>query len=197
MNLLENIIKDYNITLRSRSNYCDLPRMNQYSATLKISKYEKTGGGFSFNEQSAKEKAVFESIERSCLSYDNDDKKAFFQNTRKNLEKNNIEQIFHYFSENQIKKNPGKLKVSLNNKFVCSYVTEYDNNTKIPLPNQFIYLNSGSREKVLVNPISTGAAAGKTVKDGILRGALEVIERDAFTINYLTNIYGQLRLYLL
>ena len=192
MNLLENIIKDYNITLRSRSGYCDLPRINQYFATLKISKYGDTGSGFSFNEQSAKEKAVFESIERTCLFHDNNDKKSFFQNTRKNLEKNNIEQIFHYFSENQIKKNPKKLQVSLDNKFICSYVTEYGKDTKIPLPNQFIYLNSGSREKVLINPISTGAAAGKTVKDAILRGIFEVIERDAFTINYLTNTYGQL-----
>ncbi len=192
MDLLERIIKDYNINLNSIPNYCDLPYINQYSAELKISKYKNTGSGFSFNEQNSKEKAIFESIERACLFYDNNDKKKFLQSTKKNLERNNIKEIFNYFSEGQIKKNPRKLKINLNNKFICSYVTEYSKNKKILMPNQFIYLNSGAKEKILIKPISTGAAAGKNLKDAILRGVLEVVERDAFTIHYLSNTYGQL-----
>lgn len=57
----------------------------------------------------------------------------------------------------------------------------------IAVPAQLAYLNyNRGSEPLIRNPISTGLAAGMTRSAAIDRGALEVVERDAFMTYYLT-----------
>lgn len=55
------------------------------------------------------------------------------------------------------------------------------------IPAQLAYLNYDRGEEPLIrNPISTGLAAGMDQRDALIAGSLEVLERDAFMIYYLT-----------
>jgi ribosomal protein S12 methylthiotransferase accessory factor len=54
------------------------------------------------------------------------------------------------------------------------------------VPAQLVYLNYDEPERVIRAPISTGLAAGMDRRSAVRRGMLEVIERDAFMLYYLT-----------
>lgn len=55
------------------------------------------------------------------------------------------------------------------------------------VPAQLTYLNYDNRNEPLIrNPISTGLAASTNRHDAVIRASLEVAERDAFMIYYLT-----------
>lgn len=60
-------------------------------------------------------------------------------------------------------------------------------NKNILLPAQLVYVPYvyEHTEIVLQRPISTGTAAGSTIDEALYRGICEIVERDAFMINYL------------
>ncbi len=196
MELVNNLIKDFNIKVKNIRTFNDLPFIFQYISDLKFNNISGNGGGVSFNQKEALLKSVFESIERYCLFYNKKEYKNFIRSSIKDLDKKNIKYIHinnhQYFSIKQINNNSRELKIENKDKLYWVEGIDFYRNKEILIPCQLIFLNSGDKEKIIQQPISTGAAGGKTLNDAILRGTFEIIERDAFMIHYLAKTYGEL-----
>jgi ribosomal protein S12 methylthiotransferase accessory factor len=59
---------------------------------------------------------------------------------------------------------------------------------QIEVPAQLVYCPFDAHEVYLRNPITTGAAAHTTYRTAVTKGLLEVLEREAYIINYLREI---------
>ena len=195
--IVKKLVDEYKINLNEKLGFSDLPFFEKYTAELKLNKILDYGTGISIkNKDIAKEKAIFESIERICLFSDRKESQKFIQSSIKELNQKEIKHISinnsFYFSKHQIDNNSKELKINNDNKFYWVKCIEFNTKNMILIPSQLVFLNSNKREKIIQQSISTGGAGGKTLNDAILRGTFEVIERDAFMIHYLAKTYGEL-----
>ncbi|MHA1756470.1 MAG: YcaO-like family protein [Promethearchaeota archaeon] len=143
-------------------------------------------GGASFNRKKALIKTLGEAIERYCLGIYQ--KKKLIRTSPYKLENNalNLELIVN-FSKKQLKKNSFKI-FHYNKKTEFNWIKGYHINKKrsIFIPAQLIYVPYYFVDEPIIRfPISTGAASGTSLSGALYRGICEIIEREAFMINYL------------
>ena len=174
--------------------YYDEPLLYQYTAQfvsdLSSTDYERYGGGSSFIPEKAYVKAVCEAVERCCIStYQQSD---FLYATYSDIRDRAIP--IHKvvaFSEEQAL--PPEFHWDDSSPFYWVRGVHFDTGEEKWIPAQLIYVPyTFCNEKIIRLPISTGAAAGRSMEEALLRGALEIIERDAFMIHYLTGLGGVL-----
>jgi ribosomal protein S12 methylthiotransferase accessory factor len=184
-----------NITYASR--WTDLPPMFQVVSYKKLKDGRQiVGAGSSLeNEEKALYRSLGEFVERYSLSiFNNKDLKQFKYSDVKN--KTIPFKEVMKFSEKQLKSR--NLKGLIGREDDCFLFTtgrNLLNNKKVLIPAQLIYVSSYFRElkeKILRESISTGAAASLSLKSAIVKGILEVVERDAFMVYYLNEELGYL-----
>jgi ribosomal protein S12 methylthiotransferase accessory factor len=143
-------------------------------------------GGCSLEKNQAIKSAIGEAVERYCACiYRNEElKQAHVHELKETLDPSRIVN----FSQEQINSgsvpNPYPLEKG---EFRWVRSERLGDGSEVYIPAQLVYLNyDRSGEPFVRNPISTGLAAGMDKENAIARGTLEVIERDAFMIYYLT-----------
>lgn len=145
--------------------------------------------------------ALGELVERYSVWYSYFKKTELIRSSYNKLTKPKVD-IFAIagFTESEKKSStaPYKLGYSADDVFLWVPVTEVATGKKIFAPWQwfsFTYLScqvkNVKNEPLLTPPITTGAAAGQTLKHALLGGLLEVIERDAFIIYWLQQLQAK------
>lgn len=141
-------------------------------------------GGASLDKNRALWKVIGESVERYAL----------FMNGRKG-----IKGSFYKLSKNKNLLDPqlifsskNKIQTSDKRKAVIEWIEGKDltNQKNCLIPTQLIavpYWDCGN-ETIWRAPITTGAAAGSSLKSAIFNGICEVIERDAFMVSWLKQL---------
>lgn len=171
--------------------YGDEPRFITYRAELASTKNLSSGGyinspaegGRSMSKEIAKLKAIFEAAERYSLSIYQ--KKELIFDNYINLNSSGAEVIDPVsFISYEKSKNECYINYIRESKMNWDLTWSWKKNKKVLIPAQLIYLpyNFMQDEPLLRDPLTTGAAAGMSFGKAILRGLLEVIERDATTI---------------
>lgn len=177
----------------------DEPFIYQYYFTL-YGKNSNSNGADFFSEERAYWKSLAEGIERSIWKYSNEfykkklKKASFLQLGDNALDINSLAG----FSDSQKRDYPFLL---YNEKSVFKWirVPSLTSGRKIFCPIQLFSLyycerrvnyfkNSNLKEPMLRWAISTGLATGRNKDEAVLKGILEVIERDSFMITYLNKI---------
>jgi ribosomal protein S12 methylthiotransferase accessory factor len=147
---------------------------------------EPSEGGCSINKQRAVISAIGEAVERysSCI-YRNE---ALLQDSYDNLERALDPSRIVSFSPSQIETgNVPKPLYAHGDQLRWIQARHGSTDENVYIPAQLVYLNyDRGEEPFLRNPISTGIAAGIKRSNAVTRAALEVIEREAFMIYYLT-----------
>lgn len=171
--------------------YNDEPKMFHFSVEMcdtsifsEVENKSNFPGGASFDKDKAFMKALGEAIERYCLGIYN--KKCLIESSYSKLGDKalNLNSVVN-FSETQLK-NKKIFKFSNNSEFRWVEGYSITDDRPIFVPAQLVYVPYNyENEKIIRFPISTGAAAGTSLSSALLRGICEVIERDAFMINYL------------
>jgi len=143
------------------------------------------GCGISSNPTVAKIKSIAEFLER--LAIYNPQKRVLLKHEYEEglcIDPN----LFMHYSDNQVKAHGYARNGLEKNAYLWSAATDWLSKKKILVPSQLIYLSDMFKDEVAITPeqISTGAAFGGSVKHAFETGFLEVIERDAFMISYLT-----------
>jgi len=207
-------MKQFNLLLKIRleriSRWYDLPRMYQYSAFLlkcpktirknslvKLNKDKISGVGTSFlSKRIAKLRAIYELLERFALAYI--DKRDVFKQKICHLRNENRSFLKKFLDEKDIayltKINPqfNNFIPKENDTLYFTYATDILNRKKILIPAQLIYVpDKFIDKKILREPNSTGAAAGDNLYYCLVKGILEILERDAFMIYYLNEFLGE------
>lgn len=147
--------------------------------------------GTSFLEHRAKLKCIGEAVERFCLAGSLGRK--MIQKSFKSIKSQAIPfSDLIKFSDRQLTQPRFKKWIATpdsNIKWIeC---TNLLTRKKIFFPAQMVFVPYNlSRERIIQLPISTGAAAHRTLAQAITNGILEVIERDAFITHYLLNTGG-------
>jgi len=175
--------------------WTDLPPIFQFSMKKEInrSNYIVGVGSSLRNEKIAVERAVGEFVERFSLRFFNKKEIKKIQYSRIDNNSIKLKQIVN-FSKEQLKDKKIKQKLGTEKDFFL-FTTGFNllNNKKIFIPAQLVYVPfNGFKEKIIRLPISTGAAASFSFKKAIIKGILEVIERDAFMIYFLNKEFGYL-----
>lgn len=162
--------------------YNDEPKIFFFSASLnnKNDLNEKYGGGSSFIKEKALIKTLGEALERYSLN-----------------DYNNISLIwsdyFNFKKSNRIL-DPSKIVTYSGNRknkeMNWTRAHSLFNSKKYFIPSQLIFVPYffDRNEFLIRQPITTGAACSSALKGAILRGLLEVVERDAFMITYLNRL---------
>lgn len=178
--------------------YNDEPKVFSYTCYFK-DKFAKTStedsvaSGVSFNKTRALFKLTGETIERYALSINNN-KNLFFDsfNNLNNSQKNVLDPTYLIpFSRNQIRVhniNVSKLK-SEKIHWVLGKSLTTNHDVLIPAQIVFVPYFYQKSEPLIMWPISTGAASGKSLNDALYRGICEIVERDSFMIHYLNKIH--------
>lgn len=163
------------------NNYNDEPQIFQYSAaadtTLGNIKIKIGGIGTSFSEDKAKVKTLGEALERLSLVQKPDLKLSVKKTKDKKLDIKNLPEFY----KKPVKENNKKNLPLIKGYYLNSFSVE---SAEIPAQLVFVPYKFSKSEFFLRPPISTGAATGLGYADAILRGLLEVIEKDAFVITY-------------
>lgn len=129
-------------------------------------------GGIARSMEDARNAAIGEAIERYCLSIVGEDdltRGAADESSRVDPSR------FH--------NHPGELNDET--EYYWTPVRDIHNDREVSVPAQFVYCPVDAAERYIRNPITTGAAAHCSYRAAIKAGLLEVIEREAFMINYL------------
>lgn len=202
--VLESFAKNFNelkfISAVSRVyQHSDLPKFFSYSAVMSNSSsetdgelnYDKKASGISFfSEEMALLKCLGEAVEReSCATYKNS---SLLTSTYKGIHKIALNPLsFEYFSSNQ-RGDPKYKDFNFDDKTIFRWkkAKELTSGKQVYVPAQTIFYNYNflKNEGRIGIPISTGAAGGSTFESALIRGILEVIERDSFMICYLNKI---------
>lgn len=174
--------------------YYDEPKLYSFVARLNLKKsgsefsQNEFSGGSSFSEQRALLRCLGETIERYALQLR--DKYNLIWASYSDLERKAV--------------NPRKFILSLRHNVKINF-TQYNNDHQkmywiggfslidkknIFLPAQLVFVPYEFKlhEPVLRFPTTTGAASQDSLNKSNLNGLLEVIERDAFMINYLNKL---------
>lgn len=176
--------------------YNDEPKMFHYTARMcdssifsSVKNTENFPGGASFNEEKALMKTLGEAIERYCLGIYQE--KKLIETSYKDLKENilNPKNVV-CFSRQQLKnKKFGIFRFDENTIFKWVMGYSISKNKKVLIPAQLVYVPYRFKNEPLLRfPISTGAACGTSLSAAIYRGICEVVERDAFIINYLNSL---------
>lgn len=184
--------KDFITNIYKIPLYNDEPKIHAYSATYK-QKHEgnvDVASGFSFDKDVALMKVLGEGIERYCLEHYYPDNLVFGRSEEIKL--NHLDPLkIASFSLKQLKKKElNRFRISEKSKFGWIKGTSLNKRKDILIPSQLIIFNYkilGNEPQILF-PMSTGAAAGSSLEDALYRGICEIIERDAFMINYLNKL---------
>ncbi len=170
----------------------DEPKYVHYTAYTKKSSGNPSfsGIGCSLDEKKAQMKALAEAIERYSM-YTTNNRKLLLTMYKK-IGTNALDPTtIVSFSENQLK---GKLfrKFRVNKDSLLKWVrgvSLLDGRLKY-VPAQLISLvyKFEKNEPLIRIPITNGAATGSSMAGGVTRGIWELIERDAFMINYLNKL---------
>lgn len=187
--LIEKLQRAGIITYIERVAVCnDYPKLFQYSATDQ--NYKERGGGFDFyDKELAIRKAVSEFIEVYSLT--NVDKDKIFKSNYEKLKNKAIsieDLVIPYQDKTQRTKN------TITSKDYIYFTQGFDllRNRKIFIPAHLIYFPIKFREKKLFRePNSNGAATDIELKRALIKGILELIERDAFLVYYLNSLLGE------
>ncbi len=199
---INNLINDkYIVKNFSKSpRYYDEPKLYQYSVQIADTRYKSDAdraagysGGASFDESKAIIKAVCEAVERYCLAiYKEKDliRASYSKIKNRSIPLKNIIS----FSATQLKaKSLSSCKYTDKTNFFWANGKSIFDNKPVLIPAQLIFVPYNfKKEKIIRLPISTGAASGTSFTGALLRGILEIIERDAFMIHYLSNVCGEL-----
>lgn len=150
-----------------------------------------TSGGTDINKEWAMFKSLGEAVERHCLSAQ--DKGVY--SSYKELKDKAID-IFVFSNLTSEQKNDSKFKQFVYTKDdYFSWCDGYNflNFQKKMIPSQLVYVPYNfSKEKIIREPISTGAALSTSLGGSVYRGICEIVERDAFMITYLNKIKKEL-----
>ena len=192
-NLIE-VVKRKNIvkSIYSGGFYNDEPKIYSFITHLhSTNKYcleEQFSIGSSFLKTKALVKSLGEGVERYFLSVYQ--KQSFVWGSYKFFQTKSINpRKFLSFSKYKIKPN-FPLYINENDKLNWVKGFSLTDKKNILIPAQFIFVpyEFKAKEPVIRFPITTGAACYSSLKGAILNGLLEVIERDAFMINYLNKL---------
>jgi ribosomal protein S12 methylthiotransferase accessory factor len=192
--LILDLQKNINVHVTYISRWTDLPPMFQFVSYKQFKNGQQIAGVGSSLEN--KEKALYRSlgefVERYSLRIFN--KKELKRFKYSDVENKTIpfKEVMK-FSEKQLKSR--NLKGLIGREDDCFLFTmgrNLLNNKKVLIPAQLVYTPLHIREKILREPISTGAAASLSLKSSIVKGILEVVERDAFMVYYLNEELGYL-----
>lgn len=145
------------------------------------------GGGASFIEESiAKKKAVGEALERYCGSH------VFKKITRSSFNKFKEEKAdprrFIYFKDSQYTKDFFYKKINLNQEidWIRGYSLTENRKKFVPAFATYLGYNRSVNEKEVFTPtVSSGLALGENLDEAIMRGILELIERDSIMLTWL------------
>lgn len=185
--------------IEKRPNYPDEPFVHRFSITTQKTKQAGSGADF-FSEKSAIWKALGEATERDLWATKNDLIKSVLRLPYGKIA-NQALNIFKLagFSEEQKKLAP---QLSFDENTVFGWVSAtslsgHPSGEKIFCPAQLInshYFKKNvtaektGKEPILRRCITTGVATSGILEEAILKGVLEVIERDAYIIAYLNKI---------
>jgi len=177
--------------------YSDEPKFYQYSAEIYIDRSEtdgqikakwKAGGSSMFDEKYAFLKCLAEAIERySCMAYRRSD---LVYDSFNNLKNKSVDpSAFCKFTVKQ-KRHEQFVRYVFDKNTPFTWIKAKSIRTNITklVPAQLVYFNyltSDKYERLIDIPISTGAAFGQSSTDAIVRGFLELVERDSFSIMYM------------
>lgn len=198
------------IKLERITRWYDLPHIYQYSAFFikipkiirekslgKLNKNKISGVGTSFlSKRKAKLRAIYELLERFALAYI--DKQDVFKQKVSQLRDEDKSFLKKFLDEKDIfyltKINPrfNNFIPQNNDSLYFTYAIDIINRKKILIPAQLIYVpDKFIDKKILREPNSTGAAAGENLYYCLVKGILEIFERDAFMIYYLNGFFGE------
>ncbi len=204
MNLRKTIIKLLEVAEKERIikniegelfNYNDEPRVHSF--IIKIKDISNLTDGFvterfrrcaSFSKRRALLKTVAETLERYNLAVYR--KKDLLWESYSNLKDKAINpRQFISFSKAEAVLNFHRYK-DHNEKLNWIRGTSLITGKKIFVPAQLVFVpyKFEKKESVINFPITTGAALYHSLEKAILTGLLEVIERDAFMVNYLNKL---------
>lgn len=180
--------------------YSDEPKLWSYSAKIAdVSNVSSCGcqigysGGASFDKEKAMVKALGEAVERYCLGVYQESNLILASYKDVKSESIALEEVTS-FSKNQLKQSNFSNCV-WNSADTFHWVKSFSifDGKEVLVPAQLVFVPYHMKdEKIIRLPISTGGACGLSKEECLLRGILEVIERDAFMIHYLSNTCGLL-----
>lgn len=177
----------------------DEPKLYKFAAEIDTSEMNTDGdksdsfaSGVGVSSKTALYKAVFEAIERYCLSTYKIKNSVFDSYDKLSKNKNIINpNTFCYFTNKQL---TGvkftNFKYSTKLKYYWVKCKSIKNNREILLPTQTVYCpyKFVNEEPCLCFPITTGASLGKTITEALYKGICEIIERDSYMSNYLLSL---------
>ncbi|MCD6476841.1 MAG: YcaO-like family protein [Candidatus Aenigmarchaeota archaeon] len=144
--------------------------------------------GLGMTEDRAKIKTLGEAVERFCLAVYR--KKDFIYGSHKEI-KNSINPLSFATFDNETLKKQNIMFSDFNENTKFNWVKGVNLSTlrEAFIPAHMVYIPYNfENEKVIQFPITNGAAAGTSFTGAIYRGICELIERDAFMINYLNKL---------
>lgn len=146
-----------------------------------LSRDVSSGGlGISDTEEGAIISCIAEAIERYCMSYvPKQELEKLYWNEISDDEKNIDYQLY---TKKQYEQSPQFLNPKTE-QIYWTKINSIDNKKQIYWPASLIYLPF-ELSKTVAETSSTGMAAGFSLKDCILSGLLELIERDSLMINF-------------
>lgn len=179
--------------------YNDEPKVFSYTCYFK-DKFAKTStedsvaSGVAFNKKRALFKLIGETIERYALTINNNKNFLFesFNNLNKSKKKVLNPADLIPFSQRQIRAHSISLSKLKSEKihWVSGKSIMTNHNVLIPAQIVFVPYFYQKSEPLIMWPISTGAASGKSLDDALYRGICEIVERDSFMIHYLNKIHS-------
>lgn len=138
-----------------------------------------TAGGIATRPDEAKRKAVGEAIERYCLSIVKESE----------LELSPAADVNGAVDPERFNNQDRELDPE--NEYYWTEVHEYSSRDRRKIPAELVYVPSYSPGKFIRSPISTGASCHLSPRAAFESGILEIVERDAYMINYLNALQGR------
>ena len=183
--------------IEKRPKFSDEPFLHRFFVTTQKTNNTGSGSDF-FSEKAAIWKAIGEATERDLWATGNDILKSVLRLPYEKIASQTLD-IFKLagFSEEQ-KKNNSQLSFDKNTVFgwvPAVSLTEQKSDKNIFCPAQLInpsYFRKNTHEKknepILRRCITTGVATGNFLEEVIVKGILEIIERDAYIVSYLNHL---------
>lgn len=142
------------------------------------------GLGIDYSRDTAIWACIGESLERYCMSYVK--KSDVFYSYWKDLPKKYRIDNFYLYTEDQYKKNKNFFN-PMTRKIYWTKCKELIGSSYVYWPASLVFLPFKYGRNV-AETSSTGVAAGINLKDAIVNGILELLERDAIMINFLQKL---------
>lgn len=177
--------------------YHDEPKLFQYAAKLKptpeltdghvVKKKRASGASIDSNEL-AYIKCLGEAIERQALTVYKE--RDLITRPYSSLKKKALRPLEVIGLSSEQKEVYELFKYDDDTPFSWSEGTLLNDNSTVLIPTQLIYFNYkvNKNERLIYQPISTGGSGGGNINAALLRGILEVVERDSFAITYLNKL---------